>query len=127
MTGRNKNLYSTWIKLLKILTWKIIVIYVSVSLIAYHLIKDLIDPLSLPKWTLSFIVVFFIACFPPIVLFSVSIDTVRHSKKNKDLLSDAKNEKLANETIERRFQIIDVFLLIAVIAFLIFFAIYMVA
>ena len=127
MTGNKINSYSFWKKVLKILTWKIIVIYVSFSLIVYNVIKDLVEPLSLPNWTLSFIVVFFIACFPVVILFSVLIDTSRLGKKDKDSDPEAKEGELVNEKVERRFQIIDIFLLIAVVAFAIFFIIYKLA
>ena len=127
MTGNKINSYSFWKKVLKILTWKIIVIYVSFSLIVYNVIKDLVEPISLPNWTLSFIVVFFIACFPVVILFSVLIDTSRLGKKDNDSDPEAKEGELVNEKVERRFQIIDIFLLIAVIAFVIFFIIYKLA
>lgn len=124
MTENKANSDSFWTKLMKILTWKIVVIYVSLSLIVYSLIKDLVEPMGLPNWTLSFIVVFIIACFPAIVLFSVIIDSSRLGKKNKESNSDVKEEKVVDESFERRFKIVDVFLIITVIVSVLFLIFY---
>ncbi len=100
MPGNPNRLSRIWDELKKRRVIHVIVVYATASFVILELINNITEPLRLPEWTPTLVIIILLVGFPPAIIFSWIFDiTPEGVEKTKPSKRLPENEKEFREIV----------------------------
>lgn len=96
--------------------YRVLAMYAGAAFVIIELINNVVDPLSLPQWLPTFVILLLIAGFPVIAVFSWIFDLTPEGMKKTEALKDTETANGMSITERRKLRASDIIIAVLVVA-----------
>ncbi len=112
MPGKSRNLGQFWQELKRRKVVRVIIVYGAAAFVIIELVDLIGDPLLLPNWTLTLVIVLLVIGFPIAIIFSWIFDITPEGLLKTGSIEDDKISKIHHQPVKRKLKASNVLITI---------------
>ena len=116
MPGKSRNLGQFWQELKRRKVVRVIIVYGAAAFVIIELVDLIRDPLLLPDWTLTFVIVLLVIGFPIAIIFSWIFDITPEGLLKTEPVEKDEKRDLSPQPVKRKLNASNLLITILLVA-----------